>query len=126
MSASRQTSKGKLSPREGTLTRQVGCRLIKMEKTSVNIRDELKQFVVENFLSGQYGDLGDDDSLFERGIIDSSGVLDLVAFIEERFAIQVRDSDLSAENFDSIQTLTTFIDRQASTTREVSPVGKVD
>ena len=75
----------------------------------MQIRDTLKQFVTENFLFGRDNVLKDDDSFLENGIIDSTGVLELIAFIEERFAIRLHDSDLVPENLDSIQQITEFV-----------------
>lgn len=81
----------------------------------MNIRADLKRFLIENFLFGQDRDLRDDDSFFELGIIDSTGVLELIAFLEERFAIHIQDSDLIPENLDSIQAITAFVQRQIGT-----------
>jgi acyl carrier protein len=72
----------------------------------------LTDFVVENFLFGRHGALKDDDSFQENGII----VLELIAFIEERFAIRLHDSDLVPENLDSIRRVTDFVQRQLSVT----------
>ena len=74
---------------------------------------ELRQFVSDNFLFGKTnGTVGDDDSFLEKGIIDSTGVLELVAFLEERYGIKVEDRDLVPENLDSISNLTRFLQRQ--------------
>ena len=55
---------------------------------------EIKEFVVSNFLYGQNGDsLTDDQSFLENGIIDSTGVLELVGFLEQRFEIVIADRD---------------------------------
>jgi len=58
--------------------------------------------------------LRDDDSFLEKGIIDSTGVLELVAFIEENFGIKVEDEELIPENLDSIDNLVTFINSKKS------------
>ncbi len=71
---------------------------------------EIKDFVVANFLFGQNAAaLADDQSFLESGIIDSTGVLELVAFIEQRFSITVGDRELLPENLDSIQNVTRFV-----------------
>jgi acyl carrier protein len=57
-------------------------------------------------------ELTDSGSLLELGIIDSTGVLELVGFLEEKFNIQVDDSDLVPENLDSIDNLIKFLDRK--------------
>jgi acyl carrier protein len=76
------------------------------------IEQQLKQFVIENFLFGKEKDLKDDDSFFDQGIIDSTGVLELIAFLEERFEINVADTDLVPENLDSIRAVTAFVQRR--------------
>lgn len=53
--------------------------------------------------------LGDDDSLLDAGLIDSLGILDLVAYVEETFGIQVGDDDLSPDNFDTVGALVRFV-----------------
>jgi acyl carrier protein len=75
------------------------------------IRQELRQFVVDNFLLGQ-DDVGlaDDASFLDLGIIDSTGVLELVSFLERRYAIKVEDDDLVPENLDSIDNLAGFLE----------------
>ena len=86
-------------------------------ETMMQIGKDIRHFVVQNFLFGQDRDLSDEDSFFEQGIIDSTGVLELVAFVEEHFGIKVGDADLIPENLDSIQAVTAFIQRQASQNR---------
>lgn len=73
------------------------------------MKQELRGFIVENYLYGQAVEFSDDDSLQERGIIDSTGVLELVAFLEERYGVRVADEDLLPENLDSINRLARFL-----------------
>jgi len=77
--------------------------------------DVLKEFIVQNFLFGDRGaPLTLDDSFSERGIVDSTGILELVAFVEESFGVSVGDEEIVPENFDSIARLSQFIDRKRS------------
>ena len=66
---------------------------------------EIRGFIVENFLfgesTGQFS-FSDDDSFLDRGIIDSTGILELVAFLEQRYFITVADEEMTSENFDSV------------------------
>jgi acyl carrier protein len=79
------------------------------------IEQEIRRFIVDNFLFGEDdGDLSCEDSFLERGIIDSTGVLELVAFIEERFGIKVKDSELVPANLDSINSLISFIEQKTT------------
>lgn len=74
-------------------------------------RHKLRDFIVETFLFGEGGDdLGDEDSLLERGIIDSTGVLELSAFLEDELGVNVTDEDLVPDNFDSIARLAAFVE----------------
>jgi acyl carrier protein len=75
------------------------------------LNGELRQFVTDSFLFGKADKrLTDDDSLLELGIIDSTGVLEIVSFVEERYGIKLRDWDLVPENLDSINRLARFIE----------------
>lgn len=79
------------------------------------IAREIKEFVVTNFLFGQETTpLTEDQSFLESGIVDSTGVLELVAFVEQRFGISVGDRELLPENLDSIHNLTAFITRKVA------------
>lgn len=70
----------------------------------------IRSYIVDTFLFGEGGDkFTDEDSLLEQGIIDSTGVLELVAFLSETFEIQVADDELVADNFDSITKLSAYV-----------------
>jgi acyl carrier protein len=74
---------------------------------------EIRSFIVENFLYGQDdGYLSDNVSFLKRGIIDSTGILELVSFIEEKYGIFINDEELVPDNFDSIDKLSTFVSRK--------------
>ena len=73
-------------------------------------KSRIKKFIVENFLFGNDNGLKDDTSFLDEGIIDSTGVLELIGFIEETFSVQVEDDELVPENLDSIDRLCKFIE----------------
>lgn len=78
-----------------------------------NIKALLKNFINDNFLSSSGFDTFDEgDSFMEKGIIDSTGVLELIGFIEERFKIRVEDEEIIPENLDSLSNLIIFIKRK--------------
>jgi acyl carrier protein len=78
-----------------------------------NYQRELREFIVENFLYGQEDEhLSNSASLLELGIIDSTGVLELVGFLEQRYAIVIEDEELIPANLDSIDRLVRFITRK--------------
>jgi acyl carrier protein len=73
----------------------------------------IRNFIVENFLFGNRdAPLGDEDSFLQMGLIDSTGILEVVSFIEEKFGIKVEDDDLLPENLDSIRRLADFVARK--------------
>ncbi len=79
-----------------------------------NYESELRQFIVENFLFGKEdAPLANGDSLLELGIIDSTGVLELVSFLEQKYGFTIQDEELVPENLDSIDRLVQFVRRKA-------------
>ena len=77
-------------------------------------KPEIRGFIVENFLYGQDDNFGDDISFLEKGIIDSTGVLELVSFVEDKFGITVEDQELVPENFDSVSNLASYISKKTN------------
>lgn len=83
---------------------------------------ELRQYVIDNFLFGQGGsELKNDDSFMERGIVDSTGVLELVAFLEEQFQVKVEDEDLIPANLDSINNLLLYLKKKQQSLKKGNP-----
>ena len=73
---------------------------------------KVREFVLENFLFGDGEALRDDNSFMEEGIIDSTGILELVFFLEETFGFSVEDDELVPENMDNLQNIARFVDRK--------------
>ena len=80
------------------------------------LKTTIKEFIIENFLFGNAEGLEDNTSFLEEGIIDSTGVLELVTFLEEEFSIQVEDEELIPENLDSINNLIGFLGKKTEAT----------
>ncbi len=81
-----------------------------------SLASEIKAFIVSNFLFGQEGDgFADDQSFLESGIIDSTGLLELVAFVEEQYGISVADRELVPENLDSLRNISQYVARKRET-----------
>lgn len=80
----------------------------------MTIEEQIRQYVADNFLftDNGYG-LSDDASFLEEGIVDSTGVLELVMFVEETFAVSVEDEEIVPENFDSVSQLAGYVRRKA-------------
>ena len=72
----------------------------------------VKEYMVENFLFGEREQLKEDTSFLESGIIDSTGILELVTFLEESFDIVIEDEELIPDNLDSLNNITQFLDKK--------------
>jgi acyl carrier protein len=72
-------------------------------------RDQIRAFVRRRFPLAATAGVKDGDSLLDTGIVDSLGILDLVAFLEKSFGIRVGDEELSPLNFDSIESVARFV-----------------
>lgn len=82
-------------------------------------QDQIRAYLVENFMLGQDGGFGDEESLLGAGIVDSTGVLEIVGFLEKTFRIELQDEDLVPENLDSVRNLVSFVDRKLAAQRVV-------
>jgi len=80
----------------------------------MDIRNKIRAFIVENFLFGKDEGLDDESSFLDEGIIDSTGILELVSFMEEEFHIKVEDEELIPENLDSIKNVVAYLEKKAS------------
>jgi len=74
--------------------------------------DQVRAFVKANYMLGQNDELQDDQSFLDSGIIDSTGVLELVAFLEEQFGINVEDEELTPDNLDSVNVICAYLERK--------------
>lgn len=78
-------------------------------------RDKLRTFILENYLfSENQSLLNDGDSFLEKGILDSTGILELIFFLEEEFGIQVAEGDMVPENLDSVDNLLSYLNAKAA------------
>ena len=79
-----------------------------MEKYDVEgLKKTIREFIIENFLFGKIGDFKDDMSLLDVGIIDSTGIIELVEFMEETWDLTVEDEYLAPEFLDSVNDIVT-------------------
>lgn len=86
-----------------------------MLTTTMQLKSEIRQFIVDNFLYGRDDDtLGDEVSFLGKGIIDSTGILELVSFIEEKYSISIDDDELIPDNFDSLNKISTFVSKKTT------------
>ena len=83
----------------------------------MEILEKLRNYILENYLfTDDQSALQNDDSFLEKGIIDSTGILEVIYFIEDEFAIKVEDDDMIPENLDSINNIVTFVNNKKSAT----------
>ncbi len=83
----------------------------------MGIKEKLRNFIIEKFMFGSKdASLDDDDSFRDEGIIDSTGVLEAVVFIEDEFGFEVSDDELVPENFDSLNKLLSYVNCKVQTT----------
>ena len=80
--------------------------------TETDLAARIRSFIIENFLFGDDDGLKDDASFLDEGIVDSTGILELVAFVEETFKITVEDEELIPENLDSINNVVNYLERK--------------
>lgn len=79
----------------------------------MTLHAELRQFILENYLLRQDdGSLKDSDSLMARGILDSTGALELAMHLQDRYGVTVQDEELHPDNLDSIDRIAAFIERK--------------
>jgi acyl carrier protein len=86
-----------------------------MEAKEMDVKTSIVNFIHSNFLMGTGAvNFNHDDSFLEKGIVDSTGVLEMVSFIQSTFGITVEDSDLTPENLDSVNRVASYIQRKTT------------
>lgn len=81
--------------------------------TDQNVVQEVKSFILDTILIGSYEEsLQPQDSFLHKGILDSTGVLELVQFLEEHFGIKCNDEEITPENLDSLQAISSYVLRK--------------
>lgn len=77
------------------------------------IKEKLRLFILENFLfTDDQSELNDEDSFLEKEIIDSTGILEVIEFLEEQTGIKVEDEELIPDNLDSVDKIISFINKK--------------
>ena len=79
------------------------------------IEAEVRQYILDNFLFGRTDmEVGSDASFLELGIIDSTGVLELVTFLEDKYHIKIEDEELVPANLDSLNSIASFVETKCA------------
>jgi acyl carrier protein len=77
------------------------------------VKDEIRRFIDDNFIMGtRDAPLAEADSFLEHHVLDSTGFLELIAFLEERWGIRVDDDEMLPENLDSLESVERFVQRK--------------
>ncbi|MGE7370697.1 acyl carrier protein [Neorhizobium sp. NPDC001467] len=76
-------------------------------------RSSIRSFIAENFLFRADADIADDQSLLDSGVMDSTGVLELIAFLENTYGITVADHEIVPDNLDSITRVSNYLASKA-------------
>ncbi len=85
----------------------------KQDYNEKDIVDIISRFIIDNFiLSDQKENIDENISLYENRIVDSTGVLEIVDFLEETFGIKIEDDELVPDNLDSIKKMSKFVQRK--------------
>ncbi len=87
-----------------------------------NYAGEVRGFVVANYLLGKDSGFSNDDSFLELGIIDSTGILELITHLESTYGIEVTDDELNPDNLDTVNRIAAFLTRK----RPIPTDGRVD
>jgi acyl carrier protein len=74
-----------------------------------NIQHDVRDFIQKNFIFNPATVFADDESLLGSGVIDSTGVLELIGYLEEKFQLKFEDDELIGENFDTVLKITNFL-----------------
>jgi acyl carrier protein len=75
---------------------------------------QIRSFIIDTFLFGDDSVLKEDTSFLQNGIIDSTGVLELITFLEKQYGIKIQDDELIPQNLDSLKNIGQFLDRKLS------------
>ena len=77
-------------------------------------KQKVRQFILENLAMGESAEIADDASFTDRHIIDSTGFLELISFLEDTFAIEVKDEEMVPENLDSLNSIEQYVARKVA------------
>ncbi len=81
----------------------------------MTVQQRVRQFITENFYVSDPGELADDASLIQGGWVDSTGMLELIAFLETEYGIAIGDTEMVPENLDGIDRIAAFVERKRAT-----------
>ena len=81
----------------------------------MSVENRIRNYILENYLfTDDQGMLGSDDSFLQKNILDSTGMLEVIYFLEDEFAIKVQDEEMVPENLDSVNRIVAFLERKGA------------
>lgn len=81
----------------------------------MDTKQKIRKYVLDNYLfTDDESALGDDDSFLEKGIIDSTGILEIIYFLEDEFGVAMSDEEMTPENLDSVTRIADFVERKSN------------
>ena len=78
----------------------------------MNTQQRVRQFIIENFYVSDPSEIGDDTLLVTTGVVDSTGMLEVIGFLEAEFAVRIEDREMTPENLESIERMAAFVERK--------------
>jgi acyl carrier protein len=84
----------------------------KPSQTMEDVQQRVKRFVMENFFVSDPSEIGDDTSLIATGLVDSTGMLEVITFLESEFGVRVRDQEMVPNNLETISRIAAFVERK--------------
>ncbi|MFM1822750.1 MAG: hypothetical protein RI967_1016 [Planctomycetota bacterium] len=85
------------------------------------LEHRIRNFIAERFLFDKDAEIGSEQPLLASGVLDSTGAMELVLFIEEEFEVTVADDELVPDNLDSIARIAAFVTRKRGTPASAAP-----
>jgi len=80
----------------------------------MSVEDKVRNYILENYLfTDDQSELNNEDSFLEKGIIDSTGILEVIFFLEEEFGISVEDEEMIPENLDSVNNIVKYLNSKS-------------
>ena len=79
----------------------------------MSVEEKVRNYILENYLfTDDQSELNSNDSFLEKGIIDSTGILEVIFFLEEEFGVSIEDDEMIPENLDSVNNIVNFINKK--------------
>jgi len=86
---------------------------IRLSGMKMSSEENIREFILENYLfTDDQSELNNDDSFLDQGILDSTGILEIIFFIEDEFGVKIKDDEMIPDNLDSVNKIIAFIDRK--------------